>query len=226
MESWRELSVMVAWSAANGEIQSCIRPVPEPPWTEGKSHSIRAPFVAVGPVEMWARREPCPSYPQVASSRKPPLGSNRRPPEALDEDVVHAPAPPVHGDRDIRVLEHAGEVEAGELAALVRVEYLRLAGGPVSGFLHHYQGHDPAINALSNAAGGVARLNAEIEAGHVPRAFDIAPALVEALRVVQRARASRAPLADVVAQQDAFSKISPRAIVIFKAGRLPEQFEN
>ena len=40
---------------------------------------------------------------------------------------VHAAAPTVHGDADARVLEHAGEVEAGELAALIRIEYLRLA---------------------------------------------------------------------------------------------------
>jgi len=33
-----------------------------------------------------------------------------RPPQALDEDVVHAPAPPIHGDRDLRVFENAGEV--------------------------------------------------------------------------------------------------------------------
>jgi len=51
----------------------------------------------------------------------------QRSPETLDEDVVQAPAPPVHGDHDIGVLERAGEVEAGELAALIRVEDLRLA---------------------------------------------------------------------------------------------------
>ena len=48
-------------------------------------------------------------------------------PEPLDEDVVHIAAPAVHGDRHARILEHAGEVEAGALAALVGVEYLRLA---------------------------------------------------------------------------------------------------
>ena len=42
-----------------------------------------------------------------------------RAPEAFDEDVVHAPAPAVHGDRDTRVFEDTGEAEAGELAALV-----------------------------------------------------------------------------------------------------------
>ena len=50
-----------------------------------------------------------------------------RPPEALDENVVHASAPAVHGDGHIRVLERAGEVAAGELAALVGVEDLRPA---------------------------------------------------------------------------------------------------
>ncbi len=49
------------------------------------------------------------------------------PPEALDEDVVHAPAPPIHGDRDARVVERRGEVDAGELAALIRIEDLRPA---------------------------------------------------------------------------------------------------
>ena len=39
-----------------------------------------------------------------------------RPPEAFDEDIVHAAAPAIHGDRDARLPEHAGEVEAGELA--------------------------------------------------------------------------------------------------------------
>ncbi len=40
-----------------------------------------------------------------------------RAPQTLDEDVVHAAAPAVHGDRDAGVLERAGEGEAGELAA-------------------------------------------------------------------------------------------------------------
>ncbi len=41
--------------------------------------------------------------------------------------VVHAPAPAVHGDRDTRVLEDTGELEAGELAALIGIEDLRPA---------------------------------------------------------------------------------------------------
>ena len=54
-----------------------------------------------------------------------------RPPQPLDEDVVHAPAPAVHGDRDTRVLEHTGELEAGERAALIGIEDLRPAGAGV-----------------------------------------------------------------------------------------------
>ena len=50
-----------------------------------------------------------------------------RAPEALDEDVVHAPAPAVHGDGDAGVFEGGGELEAGELAALVGIEDLRPA---------------------------------------------------------------------------------------------------
>ena len=50
-----------------------------------------------------------------------------RPPQTFDEDVVHVPAPSVHRYRDLRVLENTGELEAGELAALIRIENLRLA---------------------------------------------------------------------------------------------------
>ena len=52
-----------------------------------------------------------------------------RAPQSLNEDVVHAPAAPVHGDRGPGLLEAAGDLEAGELAALVGVEDLRPAGG-------------------------------------------------------------------------------------------------
>ena len=88
------------------------------------------PAAVVEPVGMWARCEPCPSYPQVGRPRRPPPGFDRqgrngplgvvevdpladdplgpeairqfvqidrlvfeRPPQAFDEDVVHAPAP-------------------------------------------------------------------------------------------------------------------------------------
>ena len=38
-----------------------------------------------------------------------------RPPESLDEDVVHAAAPAVHGDRDLQVSEYATcEAEAAK----------------------------------------------------------------------------------------------------------------
>lgn len=72
-------------------------------------------------------------------------------------------------------------------------------------------------SALGNAAGDVARLNAEIAAGRVPKQFDIAAPLVQAAQIVQRARANRIPLADLVAQQDAFAKISPLAENLLRA---------
>ena len=50
-----------------------------------------------------------------------------RTPEAFDEDVVHAPAPAVHGDGNAGVFEGGGKLEAGELAALIGVEDLRPA---------------------------------------------------------------------------------------------------
>src|SRR5205807_10009547 len=45
-------------------------------------------------------------------------------PQPLDKDVVHASAFAVHADRDPVVLQSAGEVVAGKLAALVGVEDL------------------------------------------------------------------------------------------------------
>src|ERR671911_274942 len=48
-------------------------------------------------------------------------------PKPLDEDVVHAPALAVHADPDAVGLQHAGEVGAGELTALVGVKDLRPA---------------------------------------------------------------------------------------------------
>ena len=50
-----------------------------------------------------------------------------RAPQAFDEGGVHAPAPPIHRDRDFGGLNNAGEVKAGELASLVSVEDLRFA---------------------------------------------------------------------------------------------------
>src|SRR6185369_14169797 len=45
-----------------------------------------------------------------------------RPPQPLDEDIVHPPATPVHRDFDAGALQPAGEGLAGELAALVGIE--------------------------------------------------------------------------------------------------------
>jgi hypothetical protein len=50
-----------------------------------------------------------------------------RPPNALDEHIVHPAPSPVHGDADPGLDQHAGEGRAGELAALVGVEDLRFA---------------------------------------------------------------------------------------------------
>src|SRR5205807_7225466 len=49
-----------------------------------------------------------------------------RAPQPFDEDVVHEAATPVHRNRDARSFESVGERGAGELRALVGVEYLRL----------------------------------------------------------------------------------------------------
>jgi hypothetical protein len=57
------------------------------------------------------------------------------PPQSFDEHIVHpatsAPLtlslPKGHGDSDLRLFQSPGEVTAGELTALIRVEYLWLA---------------------------------------------------------------------------------------------------
>ena len=64
-------------------------------------------------------------------------------------------------------------------------------------------------NALRDASGSVARLNSDIQAGRVPEQFSISGPLVEAAQLVQKARATRTPLSSVVAQTDAFTRISP-----------------
>ena len=46
----------------------------------------------------------------------------QRSPEPLDEDVVHPPAAPVHADLHVGAAQDVGEVGAGELASLIRVE--------------------------------------------------------------------------------------------------------
>src|SRR5271155_3358242 len=50
-----------------------------------------------------------------------------RAPQAFDEDVVHETPASVHRNRDSRSLESAGEGRAGELRALIGVEYLRFS---------------------------------------------------------------------------------------------------
>src|SRR4029077_13271794 len=48
-----------------------------------------------------------------------------RPPQPLDEDVVHPTTAAIHGDLDPCARQRAGEGRTGELAALVGVEDLR-----------------------------------------------------------------------------------------------------
>jgi len=50
-----------------------------------------------------------------------------RPPQPLDEDVVHPTTAAIHGDLDPCARQRAGEGRTGELAALVGVENLRRA---------------------------------------------------------------------------------------------------
>lgn len=71
--------------------------------------------------------------------------------------------------------------------------------------------------AMRDAAGPMARLRAGIEAGAVDPAYNLAPGLVEATRIVQRARTKGISLSDAVAQLDAFSQVSPLATAVLHA---------
>src|SRR5262245_2737010 len=51
----------------------------------------------------------------------------QRAPQSLDEHIVHPPPASIHRDADFGFTQHADEVAAGKLAALVGVEDLRLA---------------------------------------------------------------------------------------------------
>jgi len=64
-------------------------------------------------------------------------------------------------------------------------------------------------NALSDAAGDVARLRSQVAAGRVRPEMDISGPLLEAARNVRDARARGVPIADAVAQSDAFAGRSP-----------------
>ena len=48
-------------------------------------------------------------------------------PEPFHKDIIQCPTAPVHADRDSFAFKHASKSFAGELAALVGVEYLRRA---------------------------------------------------------------------------------------------------
>ena len=48
-----------------------------------------------------------------------------RPPQPLDKDVVEASSPAIHADPDVVIEKNLGKGFAGELGALISVEYLR-----------------------------------------------------------------------------------------------------
>lgn len=64
-------------------------------------------------------------------------------------------------------------------------------------------------NAMKAAAPTMGLLRVGIDHGIVPPQFDIAKGLTEAAELVAKARASKTPLKDMVAQQDAFASVHP-----------------
>ena len=85
---------------------------------------LRRPVVErrVGPAPVVEVHPPADSGPSLGTGCE--LGQVdafvlERSPQPLDEHVVHPAALAVHRDADASLLEHVGEVDAGELAALV-----------------------------------------------------------------------------------------------------------
>jgi hypothetical protein len=77
---------------------------------------------------MWATLLRCPSCPQpLCRTGRSCLGATLRAPQPLDEYVVHPAPAAVHRDAYAGGCQRAGEGGAGELAALVGVEDVRLA---------------------------------------------------------------------------------------------------
>lgn len=69
---------------------------------------------------------------------------------------------------------------------------------------------------LTDAAPAWALLREEIAAGRVRPEMDITPAVLDAVRIVQSARAKGMTLADAVAQVDAFNAPSPEAVQLLQ----------
>ena len=87
----------------------------------------------------------------------------QRAPQAFDEHIVHPAAAPVHRDLYARLDQHAGEVRAGELTALIGVEDFAAA---VSGqrFLQRRHARHEASIVFDNRQESTARLAQSITA--------------------------------------------------------------
>ena len=72
--------------------------------------------------------------------------------------------------------------------------------------------------SLQDNAGRMAQLRRDVAAGRVDPGADLSGHAVEAAQVVQRARSTDQPLADVVNQSDAFSPMSKEAKLLLQAG--------
>lgn len=126
-----------------------------------------------------------------------------------------------------------GSGDAGKLAAAngtLSIEGARRLRGAL---LHKVFGNDSGLvsalletgddnirslgKALTDAAPKLAQLKAAIAKGEVPADFDPTAALLDAVRVVQRARKDGVPIGDVLAQSDAFNRISPDAETFLRA---------
>lgn len=123
--------------------------------------------------------------------------------------------------------------EAGKLATAggqLSVEGVRRMAGAL---LHKVFGNDSGLvsalletgddnirslgRALTEAAPKLAQLKAAIARGEVPKDFDPVPALLDAVRVVQRARKDGVPIGDVLKQADAFNPVHGDAETFLRA---------
>src|ERR1700729_663773 len=77
-----------------------------------------------GIVEVEVAADPLPSLADAVVGAQIDLLILHGAPEAFNEDVVPPGAPAVHADGDGILAQHAGEIGAGELTALIEIEDL------------------------------------------------------------------------------------------------------
>ena len=118
-------------------------------------------------------------------------------------------------ERGPMVLANGDLSTAGETrirSALLAHAYGDALGPTLEKMLNGDVEHMKAVaGALADAAGMWSRLRAAVAAGEIPASLDITPAIGEAVQLLDRAKSSGTPIADLLAQSDMIGGPSPAA---------------